>query len=88
MDPAIRTGLAIFAGVAIKNILFAWWARYQERKALEPVPLRLRRGVYVPWGPVQRIRLWLNRGFALWVAYMAIVLVLFAAFKAGLWAGL
>lgn len=87
MDPTMRTGLIIFAGVTIKSMLFTWWEAYKERKAKEAVPLKERNGVYVPWGPVQRIQRFLHYAFLVWLAYMAVLIVLLIAFKTGLWGG-
>lgn len=82
----MRTVLIIFAVVTIKALILAWWERYKERKASEPIPLKLKNGVYVPWGPVQRINRLINIAVIIWAVYMAILIIWLIAFKAG-WVG-
>lgn len=71
----IRTILVIFASVAIKGLILSWWGRFKARKALEPTPLARRNGIYIPWGPVERVNHYGIRAFALWAAYIAVLLI-------------
>lgn len=86
MDSALRAALVIGLTIFLKNIMLSWWERYKERKASEPIPLKLKNGVYVPWGPVQRINRLINIAVIIWAVYMAILIVWLIAFKAG-WVG-
>lgn len=81
------TGLAIFLSTFIKGLILAQWDKFKERKAREPIPMKLKNGVYVPWGPVQRIQRILHWMLMIWLVYIAILLVLVAALKLGLWSG-
>ena len=75
MDPVFRAALVICAAVAIKAFILARWDAYKARKALEPIPMRQVNGVYIAWGPVQRIRHWGWRATQLWLVYIAVLLV-------------
>lgn len=81
MDPAHRAFLAIFLAVAIKGFLAVQWGRYKDRIASRPIPLKMRRGVLIPWGPVERIQRIGNGATMGWVAYMGALLVLLAWHK-------
>lgn len=70
-----RTVLAIFASTAIAGIIRVWWSNFKERKALEPTPLKLRKGVHVSWGPVEEIKHYGWRLFQFWLVYMAFWIV-------------
>lgn len=87
MDPALRTFLVIFLAVTIKAMILSWWDAYKERKSKEPIPMKLRKGVYVPWGPVQIIQHFGWRFTQVWMAYIVVLVVLLIAFKTGLWGG-
>ena len=78
MDPILRTSLVIFAAVLMKSLILGWWERFKMRKGGEPISTRLSRGVYVPWGPVQRVQHYGWRLTQLWMAYVAVLLVLLA----------
>jgi hypothetical protein len=81
MDPLLRTSLVIVAAVAIKAILLAWWDNYKARKALAPIPMKKRRGVYVAWSPVQRLEKLGWRIVQIWAVYMAVLLLALAWVK-------
>ena len=68
-----RTVFAIFASTALAGLIRSWWARFKERKALEPIPLRWRKGVYVPWGPVQKVQHYGWRFTQAWMVYIAVL---------------
>lgn len=50
------THLVIFLGAAIHGVLIVAWGSYKKRQSQKPVTMKLRRGVYVPWGPIERIQ--------------------------------
>lgn len=70
-----RTILVIFIAVIAKALILTWWDTYKDRKAAEPTPLVLRKGVYVPWGPVEKIQHYGWRFTQLWMVYIAVLLV-------------
>ena len=70
-----RVILVIFAATTIKALMLVWWDRYKARKAQEPTPLELRNGVYVPWGPVEKVRHYGWRLTQVWMVYMAILIL-------------
>jgi len=74
MDPAHRAFMVIFIAVFIKGLILVWWDRYQTRQARRPTPMKLRDGVYVPWGPVDRIKSAGNMAVKIWLVYMALML--------------
>jgi hypothetical protein len=75
MDPAHRAFLAIFFAVLIKSGLFIQWERFKERQDSLPITLKLRDGVHVPWGPVQRIQRFFQIALYIWLFYMALLVV-------------
>lgn len=70
-----RTIIVIFAAAVIKALILSWWGRFKERKALEPTPLALRKGVYVPWGAVEKIQHYGWRFTQVWMVYIAVLVV-------------
>lgn len=72
---AMRTILVIFASTMIKAMILAWWDRYKAHKAEDPIPLVLRGGIYVPWGPVEKVRHYGWRLTQVWMAYIGILLL-------------
>jgi hypothetical protein len=75
MDPYIRIGLTIGTAAFLRSLILAWWERFKARKALEPITLELRGGVYRPWGIVQKIQ---HYGGIIGVVYLAQFAVLLA----------
>lgn len=67
--------LVIFFAVAIKGWLASQWERYKARQALVPTPMKLKNGVHVPWGPVEKIRRAFNIFSYIWLAYIIALLV-------------
>lgn len=74
----LRLALIVFAATLIRALILEWWDRYKERKLREPIPMKLRNGVHVPSGPVQRIERLLNWAFFFWLTYMAVLLAVLA----------
>lgn len=70
-----RTLFVIFAAITIKSMILCWWDRFKAREAQEPIPTKLRNGVYVPWGPVQKIQHYGWRWTQLWMVYMAVLVL-------------
>lgn len=81
MDPAHRAFLAIFIAVMLKSALFVQWERYKARQESRPTTMRLKNGVYVPWGPVQRIQRFFQIALYIWLFWMAVMLALLAYTK-------
>jgi hypothetical protein len=81
MDPAFRVFLTVAVAVFLRHLLLVWWERLKERESAKPIPMRFRNGVYVPWGPVQRIQHWIDRLFIGWLVYVVLLLVALAAVK-------
>lgn len=81
MDPAHRVFLAIFIAIMLKSILAAQWGRYKARQEARPTPMKLRRGVFVPWGPVQRIERIGNLGLIVGLCWIVVCLAALAYMK-------
>lgn len=81
MDPAHRAFLAIFLAVVLKSILAVHWGRFKARQEAKPTPMKLRKGVYVPWGPVQRIERIGNVALRIGLIYLGVCIALFAYMK-------
>jgi hypothetical protein len=69
----MRTALVVAFSTAIAGIIRAWWENFKERKAQEPTPLVMRKGSYVPWGPVEKIKHYGWKLFRLWFVYVAVL---------------
>ena len=70
-----RAMMTVFIAVVIKGMILAWWRRYKLRQEAMPVTMKLRNGVYVPNGPVQRIERVINRAVWVWLAWLAFWIV-------------
>jgi hypothetical protein len=77
-DPTFRVVAIPFIAAIGHMMLLAWWDRFKAREAEKPIPMKLRKGVYVPWGRVQRIRRWGDRLTIAWLVYIALLLVALA----------
>lgn len=66
-----RTAIVIIVSIALKTVLMALWDGYKERKAREPKPMKLKKGVYVAWGPVEKIQAFMTVFVYVWAAWMA-----------------
>lgn len=73
MDPALRTAALVFAAAFSHALLMGWWQRFKASEARKPITMKLHKGVYVPWGRVQRIERWINLLFVAWLAYIALL---------------
>lgn len=71
----IRTIIVIFGVVIIKGMILTWWDNFKDRKAAEPTPLSCRKGVYVPWGPVEKIQHYGWRITQVWLVWMAAMIL-------------
>lgn len=81
MDPLARTSLAIFLAVTIKGFIYVRWWRFKDREARKPTQMKLKKGVYVPWGRIQRIERGINIATVIWVMYIIALLALLAYHK-------
>lgn len=70
-----RTMFVIFVAVTIKAMILSLWVRYKERKAREPIPMKQRKGVYVPWGPVQKVQHYGWRLTQIWLVYISVLVL-------------
>lgn len=75
MDSAWRPFLLLALVAFLHGLLAAWWQRFEAAEAGKPIPMKLRNGVYVPWGRVERIQRWIDRLFVAWLVYTALLLV-------------
>lgn len=49
--------VAIFLSCLLAGMFREWWIGFQKKQEGKPVNLRKnRKGVYVPWGPVEKLR--------------------------------
>jgi hypothetical protein len=71
----------IFAVVLTKSIILAWWGRFKDRRAAEPIPMKFQKGVYRPWGAVQKVQHYGWRLTQVWLVSMATLLALLAYTK-------
>lgn len=72
----LHTALVIAASTTTLGILRAWWSGFKQRKAQKPTPTKLRKGVYVPWGIVERVESMLDVALVVWLIYIAALILL------------
>lgn len=65
-----RIVIVPFFAALLAEIVRTQWAKYKERKASEPVELRLKSGTYLPHDPVRRIERTLDWLARLWLLYI------------------
>ena len=70
----LYTAFVIGVAVAIKGILNARWERFKEDESLKPQQMEMRKGIYVPWGRVQKIQRWGYVWLGIWLVYMAVII--------------
>lgn len=56
MNDPLRIALVAFCAAALRAIVAELWAWYKRRQSGHPVNMRLKNGVHVPWGPVERLQ--------------------------------
>lgn len=88
LDPAYRAFLVIFLSAALHSLLYGWWQRYKTREGAKPTSMKLRNGVYVPWGTVERIQRGGQVILWIWLAWMAAMLIALAYMKVMGWSNL
>lgn len=81
MDPYLRIFLVVTTGVFLKTLLLHQWERFKVQEARKPVTMRNVRGVYRPWGIVERIQRVFNIIVALWAVWIAAMIILLAWHK-------
>jgi hypothetical protein len=57
----------------LRAAIYFGWERYKAKKAKDPVPLRLRNGVYEPWGFAERSAWWWRRIGEVALIYFALL---------------
>lgn len=62
--------LAIFLGSVIHGALIVAWQAFKKRQSKKPVTMKLRKGVYVPWGPVEKFQRFLKLGIGVYAAWL------------------
>ena len=62
----LYSAFVVMMSIIGKHLLEAVWERFKEREALKPQQMVLKRGVYVPWGPVQKIQRVFNVWLVVW----------------------
>lgn len=70
-----RAALVIMVGTLLAGLTRAWWSNFKERKAQEPIPLKLHKGVHVPWGPVEKIKHYGWKLTQAWMVYIAVLVL-------------
>lgn len=75
LDPATRAFIVIFLSAMGHTFLAGWWMRFKDAEQAKPTQTRLRGGVYVPWGRVERIQRVGKIIFWIWLVWMAVMLV-------------
>jgi len=71
----LRAALVIAASTFFAGLIRAWWSNFKERKAQESTPLKFRNGVYMPWGPVEKIKHYGWRFTQLWFVYIGVLVL-------------
>jgi hypothetical protein len=74
MDPYVRIAVTIGASTFLASLIRGGWERFKAQKALEPIPLVMRGGVYRPWGMVHKLQ---HYGGIFGLLYLAQILILF-----------
>ncbi|RYG85407.1 MAG: hypothetical protein EON59_12250 [Alphaproteobacteria bacterium] len=88
MDPAYRAFLVIFLSAFLHTKLYGWWMRFKTAEEGKPTRMKLKNGVYVPWGRVERIQRVTTVITWIWLAWMASMLVALAYMKYMGWSNL
>jgi hypothetical protein len=70
----LYTGFVVALSIMGKHFLEGRWERFKEREALKPQQMVLKRGVYVPWGPVQKIQRAGNIWLMAWGVYIVVLI--------------
>lgn len=67
----LYSAFVVGVAIAIKGVIEAWWWGLKEREAKKPQVMKMnRKGVYVPWGIVQKIERGINIWLVIWVVYI------------------
>lgn len=77
----------IFWSTLLLGFLREIWSAYKRRKMREPTPMKLKNGVYVPWGIEQRSAYWWRRFGELSIAYFLLLGTAIVARSMGWWGG-
>lgn len=78
MDPNLRIAIVAFGSAFLGQGIRAGWAAYKRRQQGKEIPLKLRKGVYVPNDHVAKIERWWGRVgnvLAIWMVLMFAFLI-------------
>ena len=81
LDPAHRAFLVIFIVVTLKAMILVWWGRFKHAESGRPIPLKLRKGIYVPWARSDKVEHYMGIAGVVWLFCMAALLALLAWHK-------
>ncbi len=69
----MNSWIAIFIAALIHGALLAFWDMFKAYHAKRPTPMAMRNGVYVPWGPVEKMQR-LFRGYVnLYIVWLILI---------------
>lgn len=74
MSDPYRVALIAFCAAALRGLIHVAWGWYKSKKALEPTPMKLKNGVYIPWGLAERARWWSHRFGEVFIIYVALLI--------------
>lgn len=80
----LRTFAVIFLSTALAGIIRIVWARHSARKRKQPTAMRLRGGVYEPWGFEQRWSFWKARIGEIALIWFGLIFLMLLAGSIGL----
>lgn len=72
----LYTAFVIAISVFFKTLIMEQWDGFKARQAILPQTMKLKQGVYVPWGPVQRIERAGNITLVVWAVWITALLCL------------
>jgi hypothetical protein len=82
-----HTAWVIFAAAMLHGALRSGWLAYKKRKMCEPTPMKLKNGVYVPWGIEERSHWWKMRVGEVGFVWFGLIGVGLLSKWAGWWPG-
>lgn len=59
----------------LKSIVIGLWPEFKKRQRGKEIPMKLKNGVWIPWGPVEKIRYWAGN---IGIAYCLLILIAFS----------
>lgn len=70
----LYTAFVIALSIIGKHYLEGRWERFKAREAQKPQQMVMRKGVYVPWGRVQKVQRVGTTLVVIWLFYMALLI--------------